>query len=763
MAVTINKKFGSPMSNTSLKVSSVAVLGADNASILDGNGNVLQLGNDPLAFNVSADKPQANIPMLDFGEEQYVNGVKFKRVVNGAGVSRYRIPEGTQIKSRPGGTSYDSVATSAVVLCSIDIPAGAIANGEYIDVTVTWNCPAQFGSAGTFQVYFGSTANLIQRASSGVSTSTSMAATFRISAREVNQMDLGSVSAGALVSLSTSGFAVSTGLTTNRKINTQAPFTISVVHQFSTADSAGRSVTANAVAVINTSVPSESSASNYVDPRKRPFNKNSFWNTPLSATAVLQSASDVETAAFRVNNAGQLFWGGGSVNVFQASESDPLETWFYASRADSSHYWPFPDTSQLSGTIKMRTPANIQAAASGADNNIALFSPDGRWYIEAWHYTAPANDPLGLGRHTCSSFTVHDLYGYGWPQINSDTAYTSLGTNCGVRAGGGPLLPGLVRQWEIDAGKIEHALVMILSLGKQKKTATIGVSQNASALPSVNSGGTGYKPGDVVQLVGGTGQPAEFTVTSTTVATGAVTGIWPSNTGSYTVSPGTTGLSTTALSGSGTGLTVNVTILSSTDRSTSRVWPATNVDGAYGNYAGAVPVGALFAIPPSQSVGAIFTGSISGGVLTVTAMTNGTIMAGQTVAGTTISSQSSGTTGGVGVYVVASNSVSVAAGPMYSAGLSLSSRESVVYALAIQQYGIYNMDSAPNPTSSLFLCGEDVSVETQSLVMGRLNGVMYNLYRVASVMVMVRNNAPGMPGGYGPRLVDPSDGPYPLF
>lgn len=94
---------------------------------------------------------------------------------------------------------------------------------------------------------------------------------------------------------------------------------------------------------------------------------------------------------------------------------------------------------------------------------------------------------------------------------------------------------------------------------------------------------------------------------------------------------------------------------------------------------------------------AIFRGSISGTILTVTAIDQGAIANGQTVvgmfansgvsAGTTISSQSSGTPGGVGVYVV-NNSQTVAATQLVAGNPALAN---------IQGGGVVNTETSVAP------------------------------------------------------------------
>jgi hypothetical protein len=99
-------------------------------------------------------------------------------------------------------------------------------------------------------------------------------------------------------------------------------------------------------------------------------------------------------------------------------------------------------------------------------------------------------------------------------------------------------------------------------------SAAVGLANGTSQVSAVavgNSGGTGYAVGDRVSLNGGTGLSPLIYVTA--VSAGVVTavalayfanesqpGLYPSGS-----TPGTSNVATTAVSGSGSGLTLNVT------------------------------------------------------------------------------------------------------------------------------------------------------------------------------------------------------------
>ena len=98
-------------------------------------------------------------------------------------------------------------------------------------------------------------------------------------------------------------------------------------------------------------------------------------------------------------------------------------------------------------------------------------------------------------------------------------------------------------------------------------SSAVGLANNTSTATAlvVNAGGTGYAIGDILKLSGGTGLAAQLYVTA--VNAGVVTGVSltygaaPIQAGLYVTgsTPGTTAVATTAVSSSGSGLTLNVT------------------------------------------------------------------------------------------------------------------------------------------------------------------------------------------------------------
>src|ERR1700728_92856 len=101
-------------------------------------------------------------------------------------------------------------------------------------------------------------------------------------------------------------------------------------------------------------------------------------------------------------------------------------------------------------------------------------------------------------------------------------------------------------------------------------SSAVGLANGLSAIAAlaVNAGGTGYNVGDRISPAAGTGLQAVFFVTA--VSNGVVTAVSLTffanevQPGLYSGTPGSTGVATSAVSGSGSGLTVNLTYTTNT-------------------------------------------------------------------------------------------------------------------------------------------------------------------------------------------------------
>jgi hypothetical protein len=157
-----------------------------------------------------------------------------------------------------------------------------------------------------------------------------------------------------------------------------------------------------------------------------PFASSSPWNTPIGASAhFASSTSDPRygdlTDAFVAINA--QTW---SMSTYVASASDPVRT-------VTSH----------AGTWQYRIPDNAVAAGpADGDRHLLVIDPTGSYVDECWLATKQADSSWW-----CEYHVRNDLRGSGV-------------LDGGVRAYGGSALAGLIRTWEIQQGKIGHALAM---------------------------------------------------------------------------------------------------------------------------------------------------------------------------------------------------------------------------------------------------------------------------------------------------------------
>jgi hypothetical protein len=86
-----------------------------------------------------------------------------------------------------------------------------------------------------------------------------------------------------------------------------------------------------------------------------------------------------------------------------------------------------------------------------------------------------------------------------------------------------------------------------------------GVPRMSVDTISLNSIGTNYQAGDIIELSGGTGDSARYEVLTTVTTPGAIVTFRQISSGNYTVLPGSTNVATTTDSAFGNGATFNVT------------------------------------------------------------------------------------------------------------------------------------------------------------------------------------------------------------
>jgi hypothetical protein len=182
----------------------------------------------------------------------------------------------------------------------------------------------------------------------------------------------------------------------------------------------------------------------------RPFNDQSPWNTPIPASPAL--APDSAELIADLKNSSE--WGQ-NLDINIAQFSIPL---FYATSST-----PLVDVLAelgglgFSGTNGSNAHAQVPIPAGAApdpmsDHHIAIIDRARNLEWGMW------NAKNENGRWTCSLGATADLAGDGLRPFKPEnpTWYTSHG----ARACGFPLIAGLIRTEEIDAGRIEHALII---------------------------------------------------------------------------------------------------------------------------------------------------------------------------------------------------------------------------------------------------------------------------------------------------------------
>lgn len=351
------------------------------------------------------------------------------------------------------------------------------------------------------------------------------------------------------------------------------------------------------------------------------------------------------------------YWG--KIQVHSVADTDPLQPW--QSNASSQNAYFMHRDGQYSANygetfndfpMAGRTPQtgagewlsdDGHITNGNGDGNIALMMENGR-YANQHYYGRRTNPPLFTSAR-CISMDM-----CGRSIHNQLTRWEGMieGYSHGTRAYGGDFLGGLLRGWEFDdipdsfgpmeteaeirakcaalQGRIKHKIAFNLCNNQQKSPdyALIAdskaripfksyISQYTRYNPVIANGGSGYVPGEVTEIVGGSPLvPMRYKV-ETIGANGAVTSGFVVDTGQY---HDINGLNAAALAtssyGAGVGLVLNALTTQATDITTTAlafpntvnsvngVYPATSQDGGYaGSYCGTIADGSLYAIPKS--------------------------------------------------------------------------------------------------------------------------------------------------------------------
>jgi hypothetical protein len=182
----------------------------------------------------------------------------------------------------------------------------------------------------------------------------------------------------------------------------------------------------------------------------RPFSNDSPWNTPIPDNPAIDPNSDALIADFETSSEWgehlDVNIGGYSIPLYWADENTPLTE----VRCDIGGMG-FSGDNGMDATAMVPIP---DSAAPDPESDHHLLIVDRSTNLE-WGMWNTVNDN---GTWTCGLGANIDLLGTGVrPNATQNpTWYTSHG----ARACGFPLVAGLIRMEEIEAGKIEHALIV---------------------------------------------------------------------------------------------------------------------------------------------------------------------------------------------------------------------------------------------------------------------------------------------------------------
>lgn len=201
-----------------------------------------------------------------------------------------------------------------------------------------------------------------------------------------------------------------------------------------------------------------------------PYPKSHWmWST---SGRQFSAASDPRNATLHTGGTYINSNNGYSIAVQQAKATDPLRT-----------------ISSPQGTVSIRVPSGAHAM-TGSDGNLVVIDPTGTYCDDFWIWD---------GASTARRWERSRLDGNGAP---------------GIRAAGWSCLGGLIRDWEVRAGKIDHALTLLIPWNDAKRgyvapatgedsyssqyAGTIPLGTWFALPPSVDIHAQGWSPGGVM-------------------------------------------------------------------------------------------------------------------------------------------------------------------------------------------------------------------------------------------------------------------------
>jgi hypothetical protein len=566
-----------------------------------------------------------SVPLGYLGDAILWRGIPMSWASPNGKVGRYIPASGFRINGELLNNNIVSdTTTNTQYLAKFTIPGGVLQGKDSFNVRFLINCAAQFGSTSAnviidFINESVTVPTFFRPVSSATSTGESISADFTI-----NYANLIRHSGG-----SSSPFYAYSGAGVKR-MSTLSDIVVQVGVQFATTGGT-KTATLNVLDEVPrlTLLPASATAkaspeSGYRQAHIQPFANDSFWNMPLPSGTTYEAATDPMTALAISQNPGGYTNGaypwvqgfnGSGVSVVYLSADMPLATITYTSRAPGAP-WPFKSTAVTNGSFKYPMPSSALPTGQTNDAIVVMITPDRRYCIESGGYSYNA----ATNTHSMGYVNVIDLYGFGMSSLYINPASTTLADPAlqfmqeAYRASGHPVLGGVIRKEDIDAGVINHMLCLQLSQFQYRATvfkvvSATGTTFQIQAVDKFSADSTGVSI-DYSSLFPAGGSIVHGASTYTVAAGGST------YSGGITTIPVTTTISTSA----------TVAYLSGTQdgrRSAAIRWPATQVDSAFddvwgtaahsvGVYRGLVPMGAIMAIPNTVSLSTLGLASAEG-------------------------------------------------------------------------------------------------------------------------------------------------------
>jgi len=188
----------------------------------------------------------------------------------------------------------------------------------------------------------------------------------------------------------------------------------------------------------------------------RPYSESSLWNTPIPENATIHPDSDKIVSTLKSEAETVRF-----ISVYSSPIWVVNSKKMHGLRVKSSRIFDVWDKDQ-DGWTDDKVPISPKMWGEPTeDGHIIIVDP---MLMQAWEMSSFKWDHSGKEPvPTCTTFNIWDLKGPGFAQPFEGKRWKQRGG----RGSGFPVLAGIIRPEEIDAGEIRHALVFMFSQNRQ--------------------------------------------------------------------------------------------------------------------------------------------------------------------------------------------------------------------------------------------------------------------------------------------------------